>query len=194
MKRICRYLQGTKDNGLLFNPSNKLVVDCYDDADFAGLWVHEDPQDPICARSITGFVVTFSNCPLLWVSELQTAIDLSTLHSDYVALSHSVRALLPLKSLTNEVIVNLGIDSEKLKFVSSSTIYEDNNGSIVVSKIPRITPTSKHIAVKYHWFRQNVGKEFVIWKIMSENQKAEIFTKGLQGQIFVRIRKLLCGW
>ena len=49
--RICQYLQGTKDNGLLFNPSNKYLVDCYADADFAGLWGHEDPQDPICARS-----------------------------------------------------------------------------------------------------------------------------------------------
>ena len=38
VKRICRYIQGTKDNGLVFNPSKKLVVGCYADADFAGLW------------------------------------------------------------------------------------------------------------------------------------------------------------
>ena len=98
-----------------------------------------------------------------------------------------------MKSLIKEVIDNLGIDSEKMKFVSSSTIYEDNNGSIVVAIIPRMTPSSKHIAVKYHWFKEHVGKEFLIRKIESENLKADIFTKGLQGQIFVRIRKLLCG-
>ena len=40
VNRICRYLQGTKDNGLVFNPYKKLVVDCYTDADFAGLWGH----------------------------------------------------------------------------------------------------------------------------------------------------------
>ena len=40
VKRICRYLQGTKYNGLVFNPFNKLVVDCYADADFAGLRGH----------------------------------------------------------------------------------------------------------------------------------------------------------
>ena len=57
---------------------------------------------------------------------------------------------------------------------------------------PMMTPTSKHIAVKYHWFRQHVGNEFLIWKIESENQKTDIFAKGLQGEIFVRIRKLLC--
>ena len=178
----------------MFNPSKKLVVDCYADADFAGLWVHEDRQDPICARNRTGFVLTFSNCPLLWVSKLHTEIDLSTLHSEYMEFPHSVRALLPLKILIKEVIENLGIDSENLKFVSSSTIYEDNNVAIAVATSTRTTPTSKHIALKYHWFRQHVGKKFVIWNIESENQKADIFTKGLQGQIFVRIRKLLCGW
>ena len=81
MKRICRYLQGTKDTGLVFNPSNKLVVDSYSDADFSGLWVHVDPQDPICARIRTGFVVTFANCYLLSMSKIKTEIALSNLHS-----------------------------------------------------------------------------------------------------------------
>ena len=103
------------------------MVNFYADADFAGLWGHENPQDPICDRSRTGFVVTFANCPLLWVTKLQTEIALSTLHYEYVALSHSVRALPPLKSLIKEVIDNLEIDSEKLKFVSSSTGNEENN-------------------------------------------------------------------
>ena len=49
----------------MFNTSKKLVVDFYTDVDFAGMWVNEDPQDPICARSRTGFVVTFANFPLL---------------------------------------------------------------------------------------------------------------------------------
>ena len=66
----------------MFNLSKKTVVDCYADAYFAGLWGHGDPQDPICERSRTGFVVTFANCPLLWVSKLQTEIALSTLHSE----------------------------------------------------------------------------------------------------------------
>ena len=141
VNRICRYLQGTKDNGQVFNPSKKLVVDFYADADFAGLWGHEYPQDSIFAISRTGFVVTFANFSLLWMSKLQTEISLSTLYSEYVVLSHSVRALLSLKSLIKEVIDNLGIDSENLKFVSSSSIYEDNNGAIFVETSPRMTPT-----------------------------------------------------
>ena len=92
VQRICWYIQVTKDNGLVFNLSKKLMVDCYDDADFPGLWGHKNPQGSICARIITGFMVIFSNHPLLLVSKLQTEIAISKLYSEYVAFSHSFRA------------------------------------------------------------------------------------------------------
>ena len=37
VKKICRYLQGTKDNVLMFNPSKTPIMGCYADADFVGL-------------------------------------------------------------------------------------------------------------------------------------------------------------
>ena len=91
---ISRSLQVIKETGLMFNPYKKLVVIFNADEDFAGLWGHENLQDPSCAMSGTGFMVTFTNYPLLWVSKLQKEISLSTLYSEYVALSHSVRALI----------------------------------------------------------------------------------------------------
>ena len=106
--------------------------------------------------------------------------------------SHSVRALITLKSLIKKLIDNLGVKTAKLKFVSNSTIYKENNGAIVLATSPSVTPTLRHIAVKYHWFRQHVGKEVVIWKTDSKNQMADILTKGLQGKIFVSIRKFIC--
>ena len=65
-----------------------------------------------------------------------------------MSLSHSIRELMPLKITIKEVIDNLRIDSEKLKFISSSTVSEDNNGSIVMGTSPIMNPTSNHIAVK----------------------------------------------
>ena len=50
-----------------------------------------------------------------------------------------------------------------------------------------MTPTSNNIDIKYHWFWQHIGNYFVIWKIESEYQKADICTKGLQGEILVSI-------
>ena len=65
---------------------------------------------------------------------------------------------------------------------------------MVAGKSPSMTSTSKHIYVKYHWFKNHVLKEFLIWNIESENKQADIFAKFLQGELFVVISKLLCGW
>ena len=111
-----------------------------------------------------------------------------------MALYKSIRELFTLKSIIKEVIERLGIDSEKQKLVSSSTVYDDNNGAIVLAKITRMNPTSKQISINYLWFGQHVGKEFVTRKIDSENQRVNIFTQGLQGELFVIMRKLICGW
>ena len=56
VKRICLYIQDTKENCLVFNQSKKLVADCYADTYFSALWGHKKPQEPICARSRTEFV------------------------------------------------------------------------------------------------------------------------------------------
>ena len=102
VNRICHYLQGTKDNGLVFNLSKKLVVGFYYDAYFSGLWGHENSQSTIFDRSITVFLVFFSNFPLLCVSKIHTEIALSTLHYEYVEFSHYVISLLTLKVLSRK--------------------------------------------------------------------------------------------
>ena len=66
-------------------------------------------------------MVTFANFPILWVSKIKTDISLYTIHSKCVALSHSIRLILPLKSLIKEVIDNLGIDIDKLGSLDDST-------------------------------------------------------------------------
>ena len=134
-------------------------------AHFLGLWGHEDHQDTIFAKSGTGFVVIFSNCPVLWVSKLKTYIDIFTIYSGYVAFSHYVGDLPPLKSLIKEVVDSLGINSKNMEFVSSSNVYEESNGSIIVATTPRMTPNSNHIGVIYHWLRQDIGDKTFIRKI-----------------------------
>ena len=61
VKRIWPYLHSTKYKGLLFNPSNKLVVGFYADSYLKELWGQKNTLDPICDRIRTGFVVKFSN-------------------------------------------------------------------------------------------------------------------------------------
>ena len=114
VKRICWYLQDTKDTCM------------------KGLLGHENPQYPIYAMSRTGFVVTFSKCYLLWVSKPHSEVSLSKINYEYAELSNSVVDLIPLNSLIKEVIKTFVINSEKLNIMSRPTIYEDNNGAIIM--------------------------------------------------------------
>ncbi len=94
-KRIGCYLKQTSDRGIVMNPSSNVCkIDAYPDADFAGMYGHEDNTDPACAKSCTGFIITFAECPVFWQSKLQTETALSTMesknHSSFCMLQRAV--------------------------------------------------------------------------------------------------------
>jgi hypothetical protein len=194
---IIRYLQGTKDKGLIFKPSGEVVVDMYVDSDFLGLWKTEDDQDPLCVKSRTGYVLELAGCPLSWTSKLQSEIALSTMESEYIALSQAMRELIPVRRLVKEIAMNLD-PTATTSCRTYSKVFEDNNGALKMAHCPCLTLRNRHIACKYHWFRSHVSSDesgdCKILKVESANQKADIFTKGLGPELFVRIRKLIMGW
>ena len=94
IKMIVRYLAGTADKGTIFTPNDNFKIDCYVDADFAGLHGQESENNPLRARSRTGYILFFCGCPLLWKSQLQSEMALSTFHAEYVVLSMAMRQLI----------------------------------------------------------------------------------------------------
>ena len=61
MKRIGRYLLGTKDKGICFLPDPKRgLVEYFVDADFAGGWSKDDPDAVESVLSRTGFVIFYA--------------------------------------------------------------------------------------------------------------------------------------
>jgi hypothetical protein len=77
-------------------------------------------------------------------------------------------------------------------------IHEDNVGALALGKLEprRMTPrSSKHYAIKYHWFWEHIGpRNIVLVKISSEDQLGDLFTKGLSGIKFSQLQKKLMGW
>jgi hypothetical protein len=196
--RIGRYLKGTQDKGLIMTPTSQPCVDCYPDADFAGLYGHEDTQDPHCARSRTGYVILAFGCPVLWRSRLQTEIALSTMEAEYVALSTACKDLLPLVTVIRELSAAVGL-SDSFSSNIHCKVHEDNVGALTLARLEprRMTPRSKHYAIKYHWFREKVADpslRITIVKIDTANQLGDLFTKGLPLSSFAHLRRLLMGW
>ena len=94
IKMIVRYLAGMADKGTIFSPNDNFKIDCCVDADFAGLHGQESENNPLSARSRTGYILFFCGCPVLWKSQLQSEMALSTFHAEYVALSAAMRQLI----------------------------------------------------------------------------------------------------
>ena len=161
----------------------------YVDADFAGLYGTEDKDDPVCVKSRTGYVLFLGGCPTSWSSKLQTEIALSTLEAEYIALSTGMKELLPQRELFQEIGNKMGL-SYTQPMILNSTIFEDNNGALQLAQAPKISPRTKHIAVKYHFFRDKIGEDkgILLKKIESINQIADLFTKGLTSQLCEPLR------
>jgi len=195
VKRIARYLLDTSKRGLEFVPKLDQGLDCWVDADFCGLHGYEDDQDPVSVKSRTGFVLTLCGCPVLWSSKLQTDITLSSTAAEYVAFSMSMRELLPMRALLQEIGTKLDLPYIRESLVRS-TVFEDNQGCLSLVNVPKMSPRNKYLALKYHFFRSHIGKEKGIEAkyISTLEQRADILTKGLPPSQFVVIRKLLCGW
>jgi len=112
-----------------------MALDCYVDADFAGMWDTTDSDDPSSVKCRTGYVIVFANCPV-WVSKLQTDIALSTTEAEYIALSQAMRDIIPMRTVQNEIagITNLKIG----KAVAHSIIFKDNMECIELVNAPKM--------------------------------------------------------
>lgn len=191
--RICRYLILTSEKGILYKPNKNLGLQCYVDADFAGGWTQVDSDNPENLMSRTGYVIMFAGCPILWCSKLQTEITLSTTEAEYVALSQAMREVIPLMNLMKELGKVLKFNTEKPNFFCQ--VFEDNRSTITVAESKKFAPRTKHIALKYHHFRQYVNNKTIrIEPIDTTEHIADIFTKPLDTDAFEYLREKLIGW
>ena len=78
------------------NSNRKIFnIDSYPGADFSVIYGHENPTDPAFVKNRTSYVITFSYCPVLWQSKLQTDTSLSIIEAEIVALYHNCRECFP---------------------------------------------------------------------------------------------------
>jgi hypothetical protein len=194
VKAIVRYLIATKDKGLICKP-NESSIECFCDADFAGNYhISEAEHETDTARSRTGYVIKYAGCPLMWASRLQTEIALSTTESEYISLSTSLRDVIPLMNLIEE-LRKAGFDYSPMKPRIYCKAFEDNSGALELAKAPKLRPRTKHINIKYHHFREFVKDGKVeLYKIGTEEQEADLLTKGLPESTFIYLRKKIMGW
>ncbi|CAL1389348.1 unnamed protein product [Linum trigynum] len=134
-------------------------------------------------KSTTGFVFFLGDTAFTWSSKKQAIVTLSTCEAEYVAATSCACHAIWLRKLLKE----LNMTQEE-----STEIYVDNKSALALARNPVFHDRSKHIDTRYHFLRECVEQKEVMLKyVKTEDQIADIFTKPLKQDVFVKMRTLL---
>ena len=189
-----RYLKGTRDKGVIFRPIKDKDLEVYVDADFVGNWTKEEANDRENARSRHGYIVQYNGCPILWKSQLQGEIALSSTESEYMGISYSLRDTIPIMTTLDEMRTkNFPVKCSKGRV--RCKLFEDNSGALEMAKVHKYRPRTKHINAKYHHFRDFVTSgQITLHPIDTKSQPADMLTKPLNEISLIRHRMHIMGW
>lgn len=175
VKRILKYIVGTMDHGIFFD--NKIFhnLECFSDADYAG--------DRETRRSTSGYVFMLGSGAISWSSQRQTCVALSTTESEYIAAAHACKELIWLERLMDDLQDDCHV---------IPNLHMDNQSAIRLVKNPEFHKRTKHIDIKFHFIRDcYLKKKFALDYINTELQVADIFTKPLAAQKFIKFKTLM---
>lgn len=171
VKRIFRYLNGTKDYGLHYTKGCRKLAG-YSDSDFAG--------DLDTRRSTTGYVFQMGQNTITWNSKRQQTVALSTTEAEYMALCHASKEAIWIQKL----LMDLGIENTEI------ILYEDNQGCLALANNPVNHTRTKHIDVQYHFVREKLENEaFKLEYCPTENMLADLLTKPIAKHQFQKLRE-----
>ena len=134
IRRIYRYLLGTKDLRLMYGGAPKVLIG-YVDADGS---MAED------RRVISGYAFLIDGGAVSWSSKKQEIVSLSTMESEYVAATHAAKEALWLQSLIRELFA---------PFDEPTMLFSDNQSAIALMKDHQYHARTKHIDIHFHFIR-----------------------------------------
>ena len=208
VKSIVRYLSGTSPEGTLISLPSSYGLSYFTDSDFAGLFKRDPDDSPSSAKSRSGYLIKFCDCPLLWKSHLQPTIALSTAEAEYYSLSQAMRSLLPIRSTLKEFlsIVHAPVHYESLSKDIPTTVYVDNTSALTLAREQQITSRTRHSHCMFHFFWNHVrpggtasspnrkSSAISVAHVTTKFQVGDYFTKSLDRKEFQTNHLRVQGW
>ena len=176
VKRILGYLSVNRDVKLVYKGNtNQIILKGYADASYA---------NEVNYLSRIGYGFMINDSLISWVSTKQknSTPAQSAAEAEYYAAVSAANEAMCIREVLNE----LGFSQGTIK------IYEDNQACIALTKDPQDHKRTKHIQVRYHVVRDYVNQKLIEFVYCpTENQLADMFTKGVSG---VQLRSMMKGF
>lgn len=164
---MLRYLKGTTDHGIMFGRVNNATSEVLGWTQTLQLiWIRGDPLLVVFSHYIEEqWVGKHPCCQLLPFQQLRKSILLSV----YIALIEAIKEAIWLKGLASEQLEQ-----------SSVTINYDSSSTIWLSKNLQNHERTKHIAIRFHFIRDEIGRGVVnVIRIATEINPANMLRKPL---------------
>lgn len=162
LKRVYQYLKGTADVWLVLGGSEDNEIVGYSDA---------DGMSTEGCRAISGYVFMLNGGAVSWSSKRQDLVTLSTTEAEYVALTHTSKEAIWLRSFIKELF---GDPEQPLPLRS------DNQSAIALAKDDRFHARTKHIDIRFHFIRYAIAEgKISLSYCPTEDMTADILTKAL---------------
>jgi hypothetical protein len=154
----------------------------------------ETALDHDTARSQHGYIINYAGCPLLWKSQLQTEVALSSTGSEYTGLNYALRDATPVMKLLKEM-KKRGYPISTTQARVHCRVFKDNSRALEMAQVHKYQPRTKHLNVKLHHHRDYVDrKETSIHHIQRSDQPVYFLTKPLKEETHCRHQKTMMGW
>ncbi|GFY51383.1 retrovirus-related Pol polyprotein from transposon TNT 1-94 [Trichonephila inaurata madagascariensis] len=174
VKRILRYLNGTKRWGILYLGVSSATVESYSDSDYAG--------DPLTRRSTSGMVFKNNGGAIAWRNQRQNCIALSPTEAEFIASSQAAKEAIWLNNLLKVLCCMTSVPSLQMH----------NQSAIRLAKNPEFHNRTKHIDIRYKFIREQYeNKQLNVINCSSEVQAADILTKPLDKDRFLKLKLML---
>jgi hypothetical protein len=176
-KRILRYLQASKEIGIVYQRMGEPQLRGYADSDWAG--------DRETQKSTTGYIFTIAGAAISWASKRQQTVALSSTEAEYMAACSAAQEVMYLRAL---------LSSLEHKQEGPTVLHQDNQGAIAIGKDFASNRRTKHIDIKYHYIRERVERgDIKLEYISTEGMIADCLTKPVGKQILDRAKKFIFG-
>jgi len=178
LTRVLKYLFGTQKWGIILEAEdNLLLLKIYIDASYG---VHAD------GKSHTGLALMMGRGIIICKSVKQKINTKSSTEAELVALSDSISMAIWCRNFLEEQGYTM----------PPASVFQDNQSTIAMVRAGR--PTSdrtRHVNIRFFFVadRERAG-EIAIEYLPTKDMIADILTKPLQGELFLKLRKELLNW
>jgi hypothetical protein len=168
VKKVLRYLQGTKGLMMTYKRSDSLKIVGYSDSDYA-----EDDR-----KSTSGYVFTLAGGAISWKSSNQTVTTSSTMYAEFVACYETMGQVNWLKKFVPSLKV---VDN----IYRPLKLYCDNSPAVQYAQNNKLSGAAEHIDIKYYVMKDKVWDHIIsLEHISTEKMLADPLTKGLPPNMF----------